>query len=129
MVWRSEDALQLFAGLCFLCARSCCRSRFYYLGYPAAMVGILLSFLTMRMKTLATTAGSLAFAALLPALAQTPATTHDNPTPATPHPRSATKHKSAPGAAASRAVGQKFIEKSKPDTHPIRVQPRPVKTE
>jgi hypothetical protein len=80
------------------------------------------------MKTLSTAAGSLALAALLlPALAQTPATSHDNPTPATPTPKSAAKHKQAQTRASSKAVGQKFIEKSKPDDgRLIKAYPRPV---
>ncbi|MFD1872740.1 hypothetical protein [Hymenobacter bucti] len=72
------------------------------------------------MKTLLAAAGSLVLAALLlPALAQTPATTHNNPKPAA-------KPRQAQGTASSKMVGQKFIEKSKPDTRPINMPRRAV---
>lgn len=79
------------------------------------------------MKTLLTIAGSLALAAwLLPAPAQTPATTHDNPTPAKPTAKPGTQRgtarKQSMGASSKEAVGRKFIEKSKPTGSPN--QPR-----
>lgn len=80
------------------------------------------------MKTLLSLAGSLALAALLlPAQAQTPATTHDNPTPAKPTAKPTTQrgtaYKQAPGK--DKAVGRKFVEKSKP--YDSRVPARPYK--
>ncbi|MBJ6142897.1 hypothetical protein [Hymenobacter sp. BT559] len=69
------------------------------------------------MKTLLVFANSLAMATLLlPAWAQTPATTHDNLSPAQSAPKPTTQRgkpdKQAP--AASKAMGRKFVEKSKP---------------
>jgi hypothetical protein len=75
------------------------------------------------MKTLLTIASSLALAALLlPAQAQTPATTHDNPTPAKPSTQRSTARKQSISASTKRAMGRKFIEKSKPTGSPN--QPR-----
>jgi hypothetical protein len=79
------------------------------------------------MKTLLTIASSLALAALLlPAQAQTPATTPDNPTPAKPTAKPSTQrgtaHKQSMSASTKETVGRKFIEKSKPTGSPN--QPR-----
>jgi hypothetical protein len=58
------------------------------------------------MKTLPTLTSSLALSALLlTAQAQTPATSHDNPTPAKP---------TTKAAKGSKTLGQKMVEKSKP---------------
>jgi hypothetical protein len=61
------------------------------------------------MKALLILANSLTLSALLlTAQAQTPATSHDNPTPAKP------TAKAAKGAKSSKTLGQKMVEKSKP---------------
>ena len=61
------------------------------------------------MKSLPTFASSLALSALLlSAHAQAPATSHDNPTPATPSPKTAKSLKKG------RNLGQKMVRKSKP---------------
>jgi hypothetical protein len=70
------------------------------------------------MKTLPTLASSLALSALLlTAHAQTPApaTSHDNPTPATP------TAKKAKGMD-SKTVGRKMVQKSKPSDGPVRAR-------
>jgi hypothetical protein len=72
------------------------------------------------MKTLLTMASSLALAALLlPAQAQTPATTHDNPSPAKPKAKPTTQRgtaykQGADTSAKQTTMGRKFMEKSKP---------------
>jgi hypothetical protein len=77
---------------------------------------------SLCMKTLRALAASLALATLLlPARAQTPATTHANPKPAQPAqpaPKPTTQRgmtdKQTPTPAASKVIGRKFVEKSKP---------------
>jgi hypothetical protein len=81
------------------------------------------------MKTLLTIVGSLAFATLLlPAQAQTPATGHDNPTPAKPTAKPTTQrstaYKQAQGT--GQAVGHKFVEKSKPYNGQVPSRPRKI---
>jgi hypothetical protein len=71
------------------------------------------------MKTLLVFANSLALATLLlPAWAQTPATTHDKLNPAQSAPKPTTQRgkpdKQTSDPAASKAMGRKFVEKSKP---------------
>jgi hypothetical protein len=61
------------------------------------------------MKALLVLANNLALSALLlTAQAQTPATSHDNPTPATPTLKAAAATKS------SKTIGQKMVQKSRP---------------
>jgi hypothetical protein len=79
------------------------------------------------MKTLLTLASSLALATLLlPAQAQTPATGHDNPTPAKPTAKPSTQrgtaYKQAQGK--GQTVGHKLVEKSKPYDSPVPSHPR-----
>lgn len=81
------------------------------------------------MKTLLTMASSLALAALLlPAQAQTPATTHDNPSPAKPKAKPTTQrgtaYKQGADTSAKQTIGRKFIEKSKPTGSRAPNQPR-----
>jgi hypothetical protein len=81
------------------------------------------------MKTLLTSISSLALVALLlPAQAQTPATTHDNPSPAKPTPKPTTQrgtaYKQGTGATTKQTMGSKFIEKSKPTGSRAPGQPR-----
>jgi hypothetical protein len=83
------------------------------------------------MKALLTVASSLALAAfLLPAQAQTPATSHDNPTPAKPTAKPTTQrgtaYKQATGATTKPDLGRKFVEKSKPTDSKAPNQPRVV---
>ena len=85
------------------------------------------------MKTLVTIASSLALGALLlPAQAQTPATTHDNPTPAkptaTPTTQRGAAYKQGTGATTKQkeTVGRKFIEKSKPTDSKVPTRPRTI---
>jgi hypothetical protein len=68
------------------------------------------------MKALLVLANNLAFSALLlTAQAQTPApaTSHDNPTPATPTAKKAKEMD-------SKTVGRKMVQKSKPSDGPVR---------
>lgn len=76
------------------------------------------------MKTLLFFASGLAFAALLlPAQAQTPATPHDNPAPAKPTPQTANQraatYKGPKVVKDTKALGDKMIRDSKPDTQPL----------
>jgi hypothetical protein len=74
------------------------------------------------MKALLAIANSLALSALLlTAQAQTPATPHDNSTPATP------TTKMAKGAKGSKSIGQKMVAKSKPTDILVPPPTRPVK--
>jgi hypothetical protein len=64
-------------------------------------------------------------ALLLTAQAQTPATSHDNPSPATP-PAKAASHRAAPYKGPkvvkdSKALGDKMVQKSKPTDMMMRV--------
>ena len=83
------------------------------------------------MKTLFALTSSLALATLLlPAQAQTPATSHDNPTPAKPTAKPTTQrgtaYKQAAGATTKQEMGRKFVEKSKPTGSRQPTQPHPV---
>ena len=84
------------------------------------------------MKMLSTFASCLALSALmLSAQAQTPATSHDNPTPAkptkTPDQR-ATAYKGPKVVNDSKALGQKMVQKSKPtDARMPLPSPRKIK--
>lgn len=77
------------------------------------------------MKALPALANSLALSALLlSAHAQAPATSHDNPTPATP---TAKPKKEAKGEQDSKTLGQKMVQKSKPTDMNMRIPVKPVK--
>ncbi len=83
------------------------------------------------MKTLPTFTSSLALSALLlTAQAQTPATPHDNPTPAKPTKTAdhrAATYQGPKVVKDSKALGKKMVQKSKPADMMTPVPTRPVK--
>lgn len=76
----------------------------------------------MLMKTLLAVAGSLAWATLLSAQAQTP-TTAGSPAPTKPTPKTASKraaaYKGPKVVKDTKALGDRMIRDSKPDTGPV----------
>lgn len=76
----------------------------------------------MLMKTLLAVAGSLAWATLLSAQAQTPTTTTGSPAPTKPTPKTASKraaaYKGPKVVKDTKALGDRMIRDSKPDTGP-----------
>jgi len=83
------------------------------------------------MKTILTFTNSLALSVLLlTAQAQTPATSHDNPTPAKPTKTAdhrATTYQGPKVVKDSKALGKKMVQKSKPTDGPMRLSDLPVK--
>lgn len=83
------------------------------------------------MKTLLTFASCLALSALLfSAQAQTPATSHDNPTPAKPTKTADQRAATYQGPKVlkdSKALGKKMVQKSKPTDSRMRPQLRKIK--
>ena len=83
------------------------------------------------MKTLPTFSSYLVLSALLlTAQAQTPATSHDNPTPAKPTKTAdhrAATYQGPKVVKDSKALGQKMVQKSQPSDMVMPPQSRPVK--
>jgi hypothetical protein len=83
------------------------------------------------MKTLPTLTSSLALSALLlTAQAQTPATSHDNPTPAKPTKTAdhrAATYQGPKVVKDNKTLGKKMVQKSKPADGPTRLSDLPVK--
>jgi hypothetical protein len=83
------------------------------------------------MKKLPTLTSSLALSALLlTSQAQTPATSHDNPTPAKPTKTAdhrAATYQGPKVVSDSKALGKKMVQKSKPADMRTRVSDMPVK--